>query len=104
MVNRNSADTEDDVLRYTSATEELITKHIGIDGLRYTKDDLRRVVEILTTSNALLDDTCIQIQMMRLKTEHQIVSKTKYECIRLVFVKLMRQGDKGEVEYVFVNP
>jgi hypothetical protein len=100
---RNSADTEDDVLRYTkddvrrqprgthpaghrnsvSATEELLTKHIDIDGLRYTKDDLRRVVEILRTSNAWLDDTCIQIQMMRLKTEHQIVSK---ESVELVFV------------------
>jgi len=73
-----------------SATEELLTEHIDIDGLRYTKDDLRRVVEILTTSNALLDDTCIQIQMMRLKTEHQIVLKTKWL--------------DGIREYVFVNP
>ena len=26
------------------------------------------------------------------------------ECIRLVFGKLMRQGDTGDAEYVFVNP
>ena len=82
---RNSdSDSDSDISRSSesasAASEELPNPHIDIDGLGYTKNDLLNVVEILRTPTAWLDDTCIQLQLMRLKKEHQ------FRSVKMVFV------------------